>query len=72
MKHLETFQAWLDAAELSDKEAARVLETSAVTVWRIRTGRQWPSRELAQKIVTASDGAVSLGGIAFGPSKDAA
>lgn len=70
MQHSETFQAWLNAEGLSDKEAAELLETSAVTVWRVRTGKQWPSRDLAQRIASASDGAVTLYGLAYG--RDAA
>lgn len=72
MKLSATFQAWLDEVDLSDKEAAELLDTSPVTIWRLRTGKQWPSRELAQRIATESKGKVSLEGMAFADTKDAA
>jgi len=68
-----TLASWMQADNLDNAAAAEKLQVSAVTIWRLLNGRQFPSRGLAQRIALASGGRVSLEGIAFeGDKKGAA
>lgn len=58
-----TLAAWLDKTELTSAEVAKQLETTPVTLWRIKTGKQWPGRELASRIAEMSGGTVTLAGL---------
>jgi transcriptional regulator with XRE-family HTH domain len=54
------FSKWLTIAGLTQAEAARKLDVSESTISLILSGDRRPSPELAQKMVTESNGKVSL------------
>jgi transcriptional regulator with XRE-family HTH domain len=70
MQHDGTISGWLTAEGIKNAEAATMLGVSEVTIWRLKTGKTWPSEELARKIAQHSDGTVTLIGLL--PQKDAA
>ncbi len=50
---------WLKSNDISAREFAARVKTTEATVSRLRNGRAQPSMELAQKIMTATGGAVT-------------
>jgi transcriptional regulator with XRE-family HTH domain len=53
-----TLDDWLAQSALKDHEFATRIGVSRVTLFRIKTGRRTPSREVMERIHDATNGAV--------------
>lgn len=51
--------AWLASSPLKDHEFAGKIGVSRVTLFRLKTGRRPPKRDVMAKISVATDGAVT-------------
>lgn len=50
---------WIEGAGITQREFAKLVEASEAKVSLIANDKEWLSRELAQRIAEATDGAVT-------------
>ena len=54
-----TLNEWLRASTTKDKDFAKLIGVSRVTLFRLKTGRRRPDSALMEKIFNATSGAVT-------------
>jgi transcriptional regulator with XRE-family HTH domain len=64
-----TLAAWIAAKKVPDNVFARQIGVSRVTLFRFKTGRRIPDRQTMERIVIATNGAVTPNEFFDVPSK---
>jgi len=55
-----TLDEWMTEVKLTAEELGKTLDCSGQAVRRYRSGERMPDTEMAEKIIKASDGAVTI------------